>query len=1124
MNSQFNLLADGTRTNVGNNYKIGTAIGKSVTKILRLHALLFVFMVLFSAAVNSQNKYENRIIERVDITFEGDDRDLSASEQFRSLAREEVGEQYSAVKIRNALDELYKTGRIVSVKVEATNFEDDKVLLRFIVKRKTLAKKVSVTVEDAIGEPVTEQELLLRLNLLAAGSSISERVLIENANSILTYLRERGYYDAEVTYDQKLIGNAIDTEVIFDVKPKTQAKIRNFEIDIGKFDDTAVKADLQLQPGEPFSLQKLMEDVEKVRTALREETFLAPIMDEPRIVYDSDKNLIDIELRGNPGAKVNVVVDAGDVKVGEKTQAKLLPIKREGTIDYAAIVEGERRLESYYQERGYFFATVTPYCSVKPEFGPDEASETENETELLCTALSGAELNDKEVEVKYEVDLNRRLKLISIRLEGTDKFTIPEIQGVLESQEASLLGFIPFFGYGNGYTSSDLLLKDKDTVESLLRELGYRSARVGIKQGVSPEGEDLIITFVVREGIPTLIEDVEIEGNTSFSEDVLRKELPELVGKNYSRARARNGVKKLSEYYANLGYFDARVTYATTEYPNEDDATEDKIKITYRVENEGKKVIVNRVLINGNEDTKTSAILKAIDIKPDTGLRIADIFSSEQNLYATDAFERVEIKPEPAGETPDGENRQTDVIINVEEKKPRLITYGGGYSTDVGLSGFFDIRHFNLFGKLQQGGAQVRWSQRRQLAQVDFFNPRFIPDGKNENGQKRYAPITFTAQYQRDSTVTRFFRSTFDQGTFGIVQRIDENGNPIDEFGNTAGDPTINRFTISAETNRTISKKDRSILFVKYRFEDVRLFSFESLLIKELLRPDSRIRISGFGATFVRDTRKNCAIKYTILDFIAKGEPGDPCRYNAGDPTNGDYLTAEYNVSLPALGANIGFNKLQLNYNRYYTFPKIKTTLAGRLVLGMASVFNGGDRFSQVQFPGLAGSLPISERFFAGGSTTLRGFDFESAGPRIAVVPQGIFRNQQGEIVTLNPFTIPFGGNAMAIVNLEARIPVSESLRVVPFYDGGNIFNRVGDIFKKSDPPANNIFDRNLRSLWSHTVGLGLRIKTPIGGEFAVDYGFLLNPPSFVIPQQNPPDAIYRLPQGQLHFRFSQAF
>ena len=37
----------------------------------------------------------------------------------------------------------------------------------------------------------------------------------------------------------------------------------------------------------------------------------------------------------------------------------------------------------------------------------------------------------------------------------------------------------------------------------------------------------------------------------------------------------------------------------------------------------------------------------------------------------------------------------------------------------------------------------------------------------------------------------------------------------------------------------------------------------------------------------------------------------------------------------------------------------------------------------------------------------------------------------------------------------------------------------------------------NLRAHWTHTVGLGFRIQTPLGGALAIDYGFLLNPPSF---------------------------
>src|SRR6201999_948331 len=140
-----------------------------------------------------------------------------------------------------------------------------------------------------------------------------------------------------------------------------------------------------------------------------------------------------------------------------------------------------------------------------------------------------------------------------------------------------------------------------------------------------------------------------------------------------------------------------------------------------------------------------------------------------------------------------------------------------------------------------------------------------------------------------------------------------------------------------AETNKTISRSQRSVVYFRYRFEDVRLLNIESLLIKDLLLADSRVRISGFGATFVRDTRERCSIKYSILETIARGEPGDKCRYDASDPTRGDYLTAEYNVSIPALGANIGFQKLQLSYNYYYSFPRLKNaTVAARAILGLA--------------------------------------------------------------------------------------------------------------------------------------------------------------------------------------------
>ena len=1102
-------------------------------KLSIINYQLSIFFLLLLAAhcslltVNAQSVYENRRIENVVVTFEGNDRAVSAAQQFELTIRNTLGATYSAVKVRDSLDTLYKTKRVVSVKVEATAVNATGVNLRFIIKRKTEAEKIIVNIGNTVGDKVTEQELLLKLNLTNAGSSVTEQTLRDNADLILVYLRERGFFNAEVTYTQQPLKSETEVTVTFQVTPNAQATVDKFAVNISGFDAAKVQRKLKLQTGESFSREILTKDVERIREALREENFLAPELEEPRVVFDRDdaRNVVSITLDGKVGATVSVTVNAGeDEKVGEKKQTELLSVRREGTLDYASIIEGSRRLRNYFQEKGYFFASVTPYCGVKPDFTGDEAAVFTNGTEVLCSALSGPSLTDRTVEIEYRADLNRKLKLIDIRIQGTTQFNAADIQSVLDSQEATFLGFIPYFGFGRGYTSSEILEQDRTTIESLLRELGYRRNTVALRQGVSPNGEDLIITFVVTEGIPTRISGVQIDGNTSFTDDNLQTQLPNLVGKNLSRARARNGVRQLANYYSNAGFYDAKINYSIVELGADPTTGEELVKLVYTLENEGKKVFVNRILINGNERTDTDAILKAINLKTDGVLRATDIFTSEQNLYATDAFDLIEIRPEPAGERADG-NRLSDILINIQEKPPRLITYGGGFSTDFGANGFFDIRHFNLLGKLYQGGARVRASQRQQLVQFDFINPRFLKDGRAADDSIRFSPLTLSAQFQRDSTVTRFFRSTFDRGTGGIVQRIDENGNPIDEFGGSAGDPTINRLTLSAETSRTISRRNRSFLFARYRFEDVRLRNFESLLVRDLLRPDSRIRTSGFGTNFVFDTREDCSIKYTILDIIAKGDPGDPCRYSAANPTQGIYLTADYNLSVPALGANIGFQKFQGSFYTFYTPSFLRnTTFAGRAILGLATVFSRKQVVSTTQFPDLEDSLPISERFFAGGSTTLRGFEFEQAGPRVVVAPQGSFRNRDGKPVFLKPFTIPFGGNALAIVNFEARIPVSQSIRAVPFYDGGNIFRRVSDIFNPPEVAANDVFRRNLRAVWSHTVGLGFRIKTPIGGELGVDYGYLLNPPQFLIPQPDGSNGIFRVRQGQLHFRFSQAF
>jgi outer membrane translocation and assembly module TamA len=106
--------------------------------------------------------------------------------------------------------------------------------------------------------------------------------------------------------------------------------------------------------------------------------------------------------------------------------------------------------------------------------------------------------------------------------------------------------------------------------------------------------------------------------------------------------------------------------------------------------------------------------------------------------------------------------------------------------------------------------------------------------------------------------------------------------------------------------------------------------------------------------------------------------------------------------------------------------------------------------------------VPASERFFAGGHTTVRGFTFDLLG--------------QPETIDQSGF--PKGGNGLLVLNAELRFPLWRSLGGAAFLDAGNVFARATDL--------------DLGALRGGT-GAGLRYRTPIG-PLRFDVGVNLSP------------------------------
>ena len=90
---------------------------------------------------------------------------------------------------------------------------------------------------------------------------------------ILDYLRERGFFNAEVKASPDT-PSVTETQaaVTFLVNPNTQAMVTGFDIKIEGFDATKLP-EIRSAPGEPFTRERLNKDVEKIRDALRKEKF-----------------------------------------------------------------------------------------------------------------------------------------------------------------------------------------------------------------------------------------------------------------------------------------------------------------------------------------------------------------------------------------------------------------------------------------------------------------------------------------------------------------------------------------------------------------------------------------------------------------------------------------------------------------------------------------------------------------------------------------------------------------------------------------------------------------------------------------------------------------------------------
>ena len=189
----------------------------------------------------------------------------------------------------------------------------------------------------------------------------------------------------------------------------------------------------------------------------------------------------------------------------------------------------------------------------------------------------------------------------------------------------------------------------------------------------------------------------------------------------------------------------------------------------------------------------------------------------------------------------------------------------------------------------------------------------------------------------------------------------------------------------------------------------------------------------GYGLGLNRTTIESETLPFDLSVRVARLTTSGLVdrRNDPFDPVRGWFTSANLELSREGLGSQINFLRSYLQL--YYFRPVRGLVVASAARLGMARPFSGE-------------TLIPSERFFAGGATSVRGYDENDLGPR------SIFGDAEG-------------GQALFIANGELRFPIYRWVRGVGFIDLGNVYSTVGDL---------------LQSLQVGT-GAGLRLSTPVG-------------------------------------------
>lgn len=568
-------------------------------------------------------------------------------------------------------------------------------------------------------------------------------------------------------------------------------------------------------------------------------------------------------------------------------------------------------------------------------------------------------------------------------------------------------------------------------IKVYLRNSGFLNAEVNSE--IKTEKNEKFIIFNVKKNERFILGKIAFEGNRLISSKILRNVITvddiifnRIFHLRINSVRVDSEVLKWFYYYKGFPFVKIK---AALEFKKR------TVNLKYLI-NEGEKFIVDSVLFKGNKLVNTAiltSILKTRSSDPFVQRKLNEDLEELRSYYYRKGFEDIRIDMEVTS----GKNKS--ILINIDEGSRfnfgKLIIIGASRDQTRLLKKLFPLKRGENFNRMKIESFKNEIDRSSIFSEIKIrkilndktFNVLLATEQNTSKylgfgiGYEERTGIRFTFEYQKKNFLRTY--STFSALVqVGLKER---RGEISYETPYVFGTDISSSLKIWEE-----NELYRSYKFNRYGISEslVKKLTNDSYILSSLSWYRTKLldlSVSGGGIDIVDVPYDITALN---LSFV-KDKRDDPFL-----PTKGSFFSTDIKFAMPLLQSDFSFLRFRWGYQKNTRFLK-----------------NGIFSFS-VRNGFATNDVPITERFFGGGSSTFRGTRNDKLGS---------LDSDTGE---------PYGGNALLLFNLEATFP----LYLVPVKDlYYAVFADFGNIYRYAD----EISIGNIQK----AIGLGLRLKSSIG-------------------------------------------